>query len=65
MDFFGLHYRVCGYAVNAETGFITPDLTFLYISFTNLFCQNLVKKNRKLMLIFPFENADIWCDKRY
>ena len=41
-----------------------PYLTFLHTSFEKIFCQNLVKKNRKLILIFSFENADIWCDKR-
>ena len=39
-----LHYRVYDTAVQTETAFITPDLTFLYISFANLFCQKKVKK---------------------
>ena len=48
----------------SKTGFTMPYLTFLHTSFEKIFCQNLVKKNRKLILIFSFENADIWCDKR-
>ncbi len=40
-------------------------LTFLHTSFEKIFCQNLVKKNRKLILMFSFENADIWCEKGY
>ena len=48
-----------------KTGLIMPYLTFLYTSFEKIFCQNLVKKNRKLILMFSFENADIWCEKGY
>ena len=48
-----------------KTGLIMPYLTFLYTSFEKIFCQNLVKKNRKLILMFSFENADIWCEKWY
>ncbi len=32
---------------SAETGFTMPYLTFLYISFGKIFCQNFVKKNCK------------------
>ena len=49
MNFSGLHYRVYGYEVNTETGFITSDLTFLYIYFAKIFCQNIVKKNCKFV----------------
>ncbi len=35
-----------------EIGFITYDLTFLYISFAKIFCQNKVKKNCKFVLRF-------------
>jgi len=42
-----------------ETGFITPDLTSLYISFAKIFCQNKVKKNCKLVSQFSLKNADV------
>ena len=48
-----------------KTGLIMPHLTFLHTFFEKIFCQNLVKKNRKLILMFSFENADIWCEKGY
>ena len=41
---FELWYRVYQKAVQYKIGFITMYLTFLYTSFTNLFCQNNVKK---------------------
>ena len=47
----------------SKTGFTMPYLTFFHTSFEKIFCQNLVKKNRKLILMFSFENADIWCEK--
>ena len=34
-----------------ESTFIMPDLTFIYISFAKIFCQNKVKKNRKYALL--------------
>ena len=37
------------------------DLTFVYISFAKIFCQNLVKKNRKYVALFSSLNADIGC----
>ncbi len=61
----GLCFGVYRKAIHSKTGFIMPDLTFLYTSFANLFCQNKVKKNCKSILIFSFENADIWCEKGY
>ena len=33
--------------MKSKTGFIMPYLTFIYISFGKIFCQNFVKKNRK------------------
>ena len=63
--FFGLYYRVSGYAVNTETGFIMTDLTFLYISFAKIFCQNLVKKNRKHVPSVSIKTADIRRLKRH
>ena len=35
------------------------NLTFLYISFAKIFCQNKVKKNRKFVFRFAFKNGDI------
>ncbi len=32
-----------------ETPYIMYDLTFIYISFAKIFCQNYVKKNRKFV----------------
>ncbi len=43
----GLQHRVYERAINAETVFMMRYLTFVYISFPNLFCQNKIKKNRK------------------
>ena len=37
----------------------TPVLTSLHISFAKIFCQNKIKKNRKFVLQFAFENGDI------
>ena len=47
MNHSGSHYMVCGNVVRAEMTFVVSDLTFLYISFAILFCQNKVKKIRK------------------
>ena len=55
----GLHYRIYGSAVNAETDYIAADLTFLYTSFAKKFCQKKVKKNRKSLARVSFENTDI------
>ena len=41
---FGLCYRVYQKAIHTEMTFIMPYLTFLYISFAKIFCQNYVKK---------------------
>ena len=41
------------------------NLTFLYTSFTNLFCQNNVKKNCKLTFRVFHKNTDIkWNERR-
>ena len=61
----GLCFGVYRKAIHSKTGLIMPYLTFLYTSFEKIFCQNLVKKNRKLILMFSYENADIWCEKGY
>ena len=39
--------------------FDTPDLTFIYISFAKIFCQNKVKKNCKYIFRFYVENDDV------
>ena len=36
--------RVYQKAIHTEMTFIMPYLTFLYISFAKIFCQNYVKK---------------------
>ena len=55
----GLHYRIYGSALNAETDYIAADLTFLHTSFAKKFCQKKVKKNRKSVVRVSFENAGI------
>ncbi len=50
----GLQHMVYERTVCAETVSATQNLTFVYISFPNLFCQNKIKKNRKYApQIFP------------
>ena len=46
---FGLWYGVYHKTMQAEMGLIMYVLTFLYISFAKIFCQNLVKKNCKFV----------------
>ena len=41
---FGLCYRVNEKTVQPEMDFISPNLTFIYISFAKIFCQNKIKK---------------------
>ena len=60
----GLHYRIYGSALNAETDYIAADLTFLHTSFTKKFCQKKVKKNRKSVAQVSFENTAIRRGKR-
>jgi len=40
-----------------------PDLTFIHISFTKIFCQNLVKKNCKYVALVFAENVSIMWKK--
>ena len=40
------------------------DLTFLYISFAKIFCQNFVKKNCKFIFQVSLKCAGIICGKR-
>ena len=39
-------------------------LTFLHTSFTKIFCQNKLKKNRKLIIRVFIKKADIWYDEK-
>jgi len=59
MNIFGLRYRVYQKAIQSETCFIMPYLTFLYISFAKIFCQNTVKKNCKFVPWVFIKKADI------
>ena len=58
---FGLCYRVYQKAIHTEIALIMSNLTFLYISFAKIFCQNLVKKNCKHVARFSNSNTDIEC----
>lgn len=55
----GLRYRVYAKAFRAGRAFIILDLTFPYVSFPKLFCQNNVKKNRKSVVRVFSKNTDI------
>ena len=46
---FGLCYGVYRKTIKPEMAFISLNLTFLHISFAKIFCQNLVKKNCKII----------------
>ena len=63
--FFGLWYRVYQKAVLYWISFILYVLTFLYISFAKIFCQNLVKKNCKFVAWVYSVNAGICHKKKY
>ena len=63
-NIFGLRYGVYEKAIYGETGFITSDLTSLYIYFAKIFCQNKVKKNCKLVSQFSLKNADVRCKEK-
>ena len=63
-NIFGLRYGVYEKAIYGETGFITPDLTSLYISFAKIFCQNKVKKNWRYVFQFSFKNVDFRCKEK-
>ena len=41
-----------------------PYLTFIYISFAKIFCQNFVKKNCKFVFRVSLKCAGIICEKR-
>ena len=63
-DFFGLRYGVYQKAVRTGTGYIMPHLTFVYISFAKIFCQNLVKKNCKHVFKFFAKYGGIRREKK-
>ena len=65
MYLFGLCYGVYRKAIQPKTGLIMPYLTFLYISFAKIFCQNFVKKNCKFITRVSVENTDIKQEKRH
>ena len=64
LNFSGLRYGVYQNMVLSEMPFILYNLTFVYISFAKIFCQNSVKKNRKLVFKFFIENNVISREKR-
>ena len=55
MAFFGLSYGVYQKPVCAEMASDVSDLTFIYISFVKIFCQNKVKKIVSVARGFPSE----------
>ena len=59
----GLYSRVYCNAVWAETAYIMRVLTFLYISFSILFCQKKVKKNCKYVARVFFKKAGMRCEE--
>ena len=65
LNFPVLRYGVYEIAVQSEMAFIIPDWTLPYISFTILFCQKKVKKNRKLVPRVFFKDADIMREEAY
>ena len=62
---FGLWYGVYHKTMQAEMGLIMYVLTFLYISFAKIFCQNLVKKNCKFVAWVYSVYAGICHKKKY
>ncbi len=62
--FFGLRYGVYQKAVRTGMGYIMPHLTFVYISFAKIFCQNKVKKNCKHVFKFFTEYDGIRMEKK-
>ena len=58
-NFFGLWYGVYHKTIKPERALDMSDLTFIYISFAKIFCQNKIKKNRKFVLRIAFKNGDI------
>ena len=65
INIFGLCYRVYENTLWYETALITRVLTFLYISFAKIFCQNKIKKNCKYVSQFPFKNTGVRHKKKH
>ncbi len=65
MNHSGPRCKVYEKTVRDERALIIRDLTFLYISFAILFCQNKVKKICKFVVRVFFKNADIEADGKY
>lgn len=65
MNHSGPHCWVYEKTVRDERVLIICDLTFLYISFVILFCQNKVKKIYKFVVRVFFKNADIEADGKH
>jgi len=63
MYFSGLRYGVYQNAVLYGMSFILSVLTFIYISFAKIFCQNLVKKNCKYVVRIYSKYGGIICGK--
>ena len=63
-DFSGLRYGVYEKPICPEPASDIPNLTSTHISFAKIFCQNLVKKNCKLVFKFFHENDVISREKR-
>ena len=64
-DYSGLWHRVRDRAVRPETDIIMQYLTFSYIYFPNLFCQNAVKKNCKSVPLVFFKTTYIKYENKY
>ena len=58
MNLFGLCYGVYHNTDSTGKTLTMPDLTFLYISFAKIFCQNKVKKNCKYVSLKSNKKAD-------
>ncbi len=59
----GLYGRIYCNAVWAERAYIMWVLTFLYTSFSILFCQKKVKKNCKYVARVFFKKAGMRCEE--
>ena len=57
--------RVYDKAPKSEQAFMMTCLTFLYISFANLFCQKKVKKICKSVAGVFFKHADMRREKKH
>ena len=64
INLFRLRYGVYEKPICSEPASDMPDLTFIHISFAKIFCQNNVKKNRKLVFKFFIEDDVISREKR-